>query len=363
MSRFTLWILLLLSSPLLACPFCNPGESDLFSDVAGAQAVVLVNKVDTRKYKVVETLRGTVKPGRVVVAAEPKGKLGKKGQLVLTTAGPPKLPYWSDAPRVLTARELAFCKTSLRMSRKSQSEQWDFAARNLQDPSTEISAAGYNILAAAPLKEVQSRASIVGTHKLISWIKNPKIAPERRALYLLMVYRSWPKADRSWLQQALFEKGLPSSSSLTGPLAVAYLHSYGAPGVKRIEDTFYKSDFPAGRTTPMNRALTLVAEQSRDQALKMGVKNLFIRELDHPQRGAFALAPLAIWQEQTPWPKVEKLFQNNSNVTWIKVAAIRYFRSFNNSKAKASLQRLRRQDPGLVDRTDDGYRRSDLGVD
>ena len=82
-----------------ACPFCNPGESDVFGDIADATAVVLVKKLEARKYKVVETLSGDVKVGRVVVAAEPQGTLGKTGHLLLTTAGPANLPYWSDPPR------------------------------------------------------------------------------------------------------------------------------------------------------------------------------------------------------------------------------------------------------------------------
>ena len=69
-------LVLALLSPALACPFCNPGESDIFGDISEAQAVVVVSKVDQRKYKIVESLLGSAKAGRVVVAAEPQGKLG-----------------------------------------------------------------------------------------------------------------------------------------------------------------------------------------------------------------------------------------------------------------------------------------------
>lgn len=361
--RNLLVYLLLLTAPLLACPFCNPGESDVFSDVSGAQAVVLVKKVDTRKYKILESWHGQAKVGRIVVAAEPQGKLGKSGQLLLTTAGPPNLPYWSDAPRVLNAKELEFAGQALEMRGAGETKQWDFAAKHLQSESGEIAAAAYNLLAAAPLKEVQKRAGIVGAEKLHGWAKDHSIAEERRALYLLMSYRELPSGARGWLEKELFSPRLAPSSPLLGPLTVAYCHLSGSPSILRIQSAFYKPDFPAGRVTPVNRALTLVGEQTKNENLKNAIIGLFKRELEHPQRGAFVLAPLAMWGDDSASQDVEKLMEKNRSITWVKVAVIRFFRSFDNPRARAALSRLEKLDPTLVKRTTDGYRRSDLGID
>lgn len=355
--------LFLLSQVVWACPFCNPGESDVFGDVDGATAVVLVKKVDTRKYKVVETLSGEVKVGRIVVAAEPQGTLGKVGHLLLTTAGPPNLPYWSDAPRALTDQELAFARKCLELRNSSDAVKWDFAARHLENPSNEISSAAYNLLAAAPLAEVQKRASIVGQDNLVSWARNPKIAPERRALYLLMVYRSLPASARDWIQKELFSAQLSPSSPQLGPLAMAYLRLTGVDGLKLIAQKFYAPNLPASRVTPLNRALTLVHEQLNDQALQSAIRDLFLKELEHPQRGAFVLAPMALWQDATGADKAESLFKKNASVTWVKVAVIRYFRSFQSARMEAALDRLAQQDRALVERTTDPYRRADLGID
>jgi hypothetical protein len=346
-----------------ACPFCNPGESDIFSDIEGAQAVVLVEKIDTRKYKVLEILSGQVKLGRIVVAAEPDGKLGKKGHLLLTTAGPPNLPYWSDSPRVLTDQELRFAREVLKISKEPTKTQLDFAARHLQNPSSIISSAAYNLLAGASLKDVQDRAELVGQTKLVEWVQNPKIPPERRALYLLMSYRSMLPSESVWLEKELFNPALSPSSALLGPLAVAYLHLNGAPAIAKLESTFYAPKLPASRITPINRALTLVGEQTQEADLKRAIQKLFRKEVLHPQRGAFVLAPLAIWQDQSASAQIEELFQKNKDVTWVKVAVIRYFRSFQTPAAGQAIGRLSKLDPNLVRRTTDGYRRSDLGID
>lgn len=352
-----------LASPLFACPFCNPGEADVFDEVAGAQAVVLVKKIETRKYKVLQSLRGPVKVGRVVVAAEPHGKLGKQGHWLLTTAGPPNLPYWSDAPRVLNERELAFAKKALKLGQAPQAEQWDFAAKHLQDKSSEISAAAYNLLAAAPLTEVQKRAKIVGQGKLLAWVKNKKIAPERQALYLLMICTKLGPEHSSWLQGELFHSKLAPSSPILGPLTIAYLHTTGVKGLSKVQSKFYDPKLPAARMTALNRALTLVREQTPSSSLKSAIQKLFHQELEHAQRGAFVLAPLAIWGDETPSAQVEELFRKNENITWVKVAVIRYFRSFQSAKSREALARLAQVDPKLVKRTTDAYRRADLGID
>ena len=358
-----LFLLLLLAEGVWACPFCNPGESDVFGDISDATAVVLVKKIETRKYKVLETLSGDVKVGRVVVAAEPQGTLGKTGHLLLTTAGPSNLPYWSDPPRALDDTELSFARASLKLRDAGSEKQWDFAADHLQNTSTEISRAAYNLLANAPLSAVQSRGQRVGQAKLLNWAKNPKIAPERRALYILMGYKSYDVKEAGWIGETLFSPKLSPSSPMLGPLAMAYLQLKGLDGLGQIRQTFYAPGLPASRVTPLNRALTLVHEQTNNRSLKEAIETLFLQELDNPHRGPFVLAPLALWKDARGSEKVEALYSKNRDVTWVKVAVIRYFRSFPGGPAEAALARLTKLDPSLVQRTIDGYRREDLGID
>ncbi|MFA5506943.1 MAG: hypothetical protein WC314_09080 [Vulcanimicrobiota bacterium] len=362
MKRLVLLLVLLLVGGAGACPFCDPGESDVFSDISDATAVVLVDKLEVRKYKVMETLMGPVKTGRVVVAAEPQGTLGKTGHLLLTTAGPPNLPYWSDAPRALTDTELKFARQALALRNAPNARKWDFATEHLEHPSAEISSAAYNLLATAPLSEVQSRGAKRWPN-LLSWAKSSKVDPQRRALYLLMGYPRYGTAEASWVGDLLFSPNLSPSSPMLGPLAMTYLHLKGMDGLQQVRRTFYQPTLPASRVTPLNRALTLVYEQSGNGALKESIKTLFLQELDHTQRGAFVLAPLAMWQDFSGAGKAEALFSKNQNVTWVKVAVIRFFRSFQGEASKAALARLAKLDPSLVQRTTDGYRRDDLGID
>ncbi len=353
--------LLLLTSVAGACPFCAPSEADLFSELQDAQSVVLVSKVETKKYKILEVLKGQATVGKIVLAAEPKGTSSPQGGLLLTTAAPANLPYWSDAPRYLDANEIAFVRKALPITRESQAKKWDFAASYLEHPSSEIANAAYSLLAAAPLSEVQKRAKVPSNAKLLSWVKNGKIPEERRALYLLMAYPSFTKADTPWLKSALFHPKLSPMSALLGPYIVAYLQVTGSSGVSEVQKRFLSAEAPASRTLTVTRALALVGHRTSSQPLKDTIRAVFLKEVAHPVRGPYAIAPLAVWKDYRAAPTVEKLGSRKD--TWIKVAVIRYFRSFSGAEAQAALGRLSKVDGGLVSRTTDAYKVSDLGIE
>lgn len=362
----TLALLLLLALtalPALACPFCSPVEADLYSEVQEAQAVVVVQKLESQKYKIVEVWKGNAAVGKVVLAGEARGKPSTDSRLVLTTAGPPNLPYWSDSPRHLTPADLAFVKKSLVIAKAGAAERWDFAAASLEQGSDEVATAAYSILASAPLREVQARAAKVGHARLLGWVRQTKIPAERRALYLLMAYPRLQSQDGAWLRAALFSPQLDPLSPLLGPYVVAYLHATGPKGLSEIEARFLGPNAPASRTLVVTRALALVGHHSGSANLKAAITQTFLKELQHPDRGAFAIAPLAVWQVWPAASKVESLAREQAQTTWVKVAVIRYFRSFSSAEAQAALSRLAKSDPQLVQRTRDGYKVRDLGIE
>jgi hypothetical protein len=358
-----LWLLwALLMAPGSACPFCSPVEADLFSELQEAQAAVLVSKVDTQKYKILKVIKGTAPLGKIVLAGEPRGKAGAGTSLLLTTAGPTNLPYWSDAPRYLNPAEMNFVSKALTLLQSGRAQQWDFAAANLEKASPEVATAASRLYAAAPLAEVQKRAGMVGPARLVGWVRDQTIPAERRALYLLMVYPHLSGGDAVWLKRQLFESQLPNNSPLLGPYVVAYLQVAGVPAVAEVEKRFLGQAVAPAQALPVTRALALVGHHSRVAPLKTAVKAVFLREVAHPRRGPFAIAPLAVWKEYKAAPVVEKMASQHGD-TWVRVAVIRYFRSFSGAEAQAALQRLARLDVSLVERTRDPYKVTDLGIE
>lgn len=355
-------LIFLLTAAAWACPFCSPAEADLFSELEDSLAVVVVEKVEARKYRVLKSLKGQVKSGRIVLAAEPKGRTVPGASLVLTTAGTPTLPYWSDAPRYLDQKELEFVQQSLVLAGGAEGKKWDFAARHLESSSREIALSAYSLLANAPLSEVQARAQSVGIERLRTLARGEKVPPERRALYLLMVYPKLGSSDLGWLEKALFSPSLPKASPMLGPLVVSYLSLGGPEVLPKVQKRFLAPDLPAARTLPVTRALTLIGESSQDAGLKQAVRKAFLEELDSAKRGGFVIAPLAVWGVYEAAPKVEALVKLNPQVTWVKVAAIRFFRSFDSAAAREALGRLARSDANLVQRTTDAYQKDDLGI-
>lgn len=356
-------LLVTLSGRVGACPFCTPVDADLFSEVRDAQTAVLVVKLEANKYSVKKVLKGGAKLGQVILSAQPRGRADQRVALLSTTAGPATSPFWPEPPRYLNSVEFDFVSQALKLGNSTEEATWDFALNYLESPSNEVAVAAYGVLAAAPLKKVQDRAKRVGLERLSSWSQNSAIPDDRRALYTLMSYPFLNSKQLLWTTKTLFSSRVSSTSPLVPALVIGHLQLTGVEGLARVRDRLLSPEVPAARTKPVVRALTLVGEQTQSPALKEAIITLFLKELEHPDRGVFVIAPLAIWRVERAAPLVEALALKKNQVEWVKVASIRYFRSFSSPQASDTLNRLAAQSKSLVESTRDPYRLSDLSIE
>lgn len=351
-------LLLLLFSPVSACPFCSAAPSDLFTKLRDARAVALVRKVGAQNYRIESVLKGKVKVGKVVVAGGPESQ--NHPYTLLSTAGAITLPYWTDEALPINETELAFVKSALQIVTAGDQKQWDFAASNLESSSREVSEACYNILAKAPLAEVKKRGARVGQARLLAWVKNAKIPEQRRALYMLMALQGLKPTDTSWLRTALFQPPRNVFSPLLPPLIMGYLQLTGPNGIPEVEQTFMKPDLSLTEASGATSAFVVLGQSAESPSLRSAARARFRNELKHPKRGLFAVPPLAVWKDYTVAATVEKLAFDHPKEAWFKVAVVRYFRSFATPEAHAALVRLKAVDKELVEKTTAPYQASDL---
>ena len=159
-----------------------------------------VEKIGSGKFKILELLKGEAKVGRVVLAGEGREE-NTAPFLLASTISNPNQPYWSDPVRPLTAEEYKFFKTALALS--SNAKLLDLAAKHVGATSDLISESAYNILANAPLAEVQRRGALVGQKNLVAWLQKPNTPSSRRSLYLLMSLPGLTAAEVQTVQRAL----------------------------------------------------------------------------------------------------------------------------------------------------------------
>ena len=341
-------LFLLLVAPLSACPFCAPSSSDLYTIVDNSQAVAKVEKVGEGKYKITEVLKGKAKVGRVVLAGASRAFSSTQPEaLLLSTISNPNQPYWSEPVRPLTNREYGFVKSSL--SAPSKAKLLDLAARHLEDKSDLLADSAYSILAPAEVEEVQARAGLVGQKKLISWIQAPTVLSERKSLYLLMALPKLTSQDKSWLKTQLLNPPLSAYASHLAPMMVAYARTGGATALKEMEAVFLKPGASASATFGATSGFTYIGTYETDPAIKSAARDIIRRELDHPDRGVFAISTLAEWRDFGVADKIEAMAYKHEETPWVVSSATRYFRSFESQKAREGIKRLAAKYPKIVE--------------
>lgn len=331
-----------------ACPFCAPTSSDIFTIVDNSLAVARVEKLGTGKFKILEVLRGEAKVGRVVLAGEGRVALtGKPDTLILSTISNPKQPYWSEPVRPLTKREFSFMKKGL--ADTSDQARWDLAASHLEDSSKALAESAYNLLAPAPIEEVQKRAKLCGLANLKKWVQDPRVLSERKSLYILMALPQLTKADQGWLRKLLLDPPLSTFASHLPPMMVAYAEVTGPKAIAEMEKVFLPRTASASATFGATSGFAYIGGKSRNAKVRKAARQVFRRELAHPDRGVFAIAPLAEWRDYSVADEIEALADTHAETPWVVSSAARYFRSFERPEAKSALQRLKKKYPKIVE--------------
>jgi hypothetical protein len=347
---FAILTLVLLALPLSACPFCNPsaGTSDLYTIASNSTAVARAEKVGDGKYKILEVVKGQAKVGRVVLAGASREFSSKEPEvLLLSTVSNPKQPYWSEPVRKLTQKEFDFVRKALQA--KSEKALWDLAAQHLENESEAVAESAYNILAPAPIEEVQKRAPAVGQKLLTKWAREKTVPSERKSLYILMAIPKLGTADKDWLRQELLNPPLSSYASHLPPLMIAYAEVSGPQGIAEMKKVFLKPDASASSTFGPTSGFAFMGANSSKPNVRQAARDVFREELKHPDRGVFAIAPLAEWRDFTVAKEIEKLADEHRETPWVISSVVRYFRSFENEEAKSALARLKAKYPKITE--------------
>lgn len=359
----TLFYIVLLSLSLsvdvLACPFCSGTNSDFLTRLRTAKAVCTVEKVAPTKYKILSVCKGKATPGRVIIASDPRNVPKGTKALLLSTAGSPGSPFWSDPVIAVSATELAFAQKAMKLQGSSPAQMGNLAVEFLEGPSDQVNEACYNILAALSLEEVKKAGARVGVDRLRGFVDNEQIPEARRALYVLMSLPGLVATDKPWLRAQLFTPPKDPYSPMVGPLVLGYCQVAGSSGLEDIQRIYLNPSLSFSEVYQPLRALAMAGQNATSKTLKDGIRELFRAELGRSDRASAVLPALAVWRDYTVAPAVERLAKQRQD-SWTRVAVVRYFRSFDSAEARAALVRLKVLDKDLVERVKDPFQARDL---
>lgn len=352
----------------IACPFCSGVSLTLSEEMKTATAAVVAKLV---------SLPPPIAEGSVLTGADSKAVFEivtvLKGEELLKTADAPaagrkidviyfgqdepgKLFFLlgNDAPSVTWATPIPLTERSAEYAAKlpglpeTGPDRLAFFQDYFEDPEELLARDAYDEFAKAPYPEVKALKDRMQHEKLVERIKDPKVSPSRRRLYLTMLGVCGTKEDLPMLEAMINSDDREQKTALDATIA-CYLTLNGADGLPLIEDRFLKkADAEYTDTYAAIMALRFHG-QEESQIPKDRIVGSLRLMLDRPQLADLVIPDLARWQDWSAMDRLVQLFKEaDDQSSWVRVPVIKYLKECPLPEAKQHIDELAKIDPKVV---------------
>ena len=260
----------------------------------------------------------------------------------------PKEPAWGT-PNELSAEGLKYIEKVAELS-ETPAERLAFFQEYFENPDQLLSGDAFNEFAKAPYSDVVQLKDKMHRDKLIEWIKDDKVPPSRRRLYLTMLGMCGTQDDVPMIETMIKTDDRQVRSALDAMIG-CYLNLRGADGLALIEDQFLKNDKSEYVDTYSAIVALRVLGQETDVIPKEKLVGSLRHMLDRPQLADLVIPDLARWQDWGSMDKLVDLFKNaNDESSWVRVPVVQFLRACPEPKAKEYIDELAKIDPDAVKR-------------
>jgi hypothetical protein len=402
---------LMLAGTAWACPFCDTTQQTLSEEFAASDASVIAvleapvkpaaeSNSDAENdpfedgesgpykgatFKIVEVLRGDLKPGDVIEAVY-FGEEDKDKHFLINGIQGDQLDWGSPLP--LTEKAVDYVK-HLPNVPKDGSERLAFFMNYLENADPLLAQDAYDEFARAPYQDLIDLKALLHREQLVEWILDSQIGPTRRRLYLTMLGVCGTSDDVAMLEGLLkynFESIQPALATLIGTmgatgsaigvplvdelvhadvrakqqcldaLIAAYLKLKGPDGLTLIEERFLKNpkaDYTQLYSTIM--ALRFHGEESSEIPKDRLVHSLRLL-LDNDEIADQVIPDLTRWEDWGVMDQLVEKFKASEKDGWIRQPVISYLLTAAEQggdvgeKANTAVAELEKIDPDGVKR-------------
>ncbi|MEO8270174.1 MAG: hypothetical protein ABI557_10650, partial [Aureliella sp.] len=240
-SASALTLLMATGYRLLACPFCSAVSQTLSEemtamDTAAIARIVAGSETDSdAEFEIVSVLRGDklIRPEQKI-RVNYFGKSKPEQQFLLMGVDPPDL-LWSS-PLPVSATAIGYIDSLTKLP-KERLERLAFFLPYLEHPEAMLARDAYDEFAKTPYAELKSLKSQFDHAKLLEWIQNTSLPPDRRRMYLVMLGICGQPDDAKLLETLLRSEDENQRGGLDAMIA-CYLTLRGAEGLPLIDELF-----------------------------------------------------------------------------------------------------------------------------
>ena len=351
-----------------SCPFCSAVSMTFCEEIGQADASVIARLVEVPPQSADPTQNATasVKPSRFEILEILKGEefIGKekhfetlyfgaepvgKEFLVMAINEKPKLAW--ATPIAITPAVRPYLKKALELP-KSGGDRLAFFQDYLEGSEEMLARDAYDEFAKAPYADVMELKDRMKHDELVEWIKDPKVTPSHRRLYLTMLGVCGNAQDAAMLE-AMLKDDSPAGKPGMDAMVAAYLKLKGPDGVALVEDLFLKNaDAEYTETYAAIMALRFHGQEEKvipQERLVEALRHM----LDRPQLADLVIPDLARWEDWGSVDKLVELFKNSDDDSgWVRVPVINFLRVCPLPEAKEHLKELAKIDPESIKRAD-----------
>jgi hypothetical protein len=361
---------LLLPQMAKACPFCTAVAQTFTEEIATSDVAIIARltkapappeTVDSETelpkatFEVVDILRGKEHMSKVVTVETIYFGKAKPGTMFMVIGVDPPTLRWST-PLQLTRAGRQYLKNVMglasdyKSSDKAYAERLRFFLTYLEHADDMLARDAYDEFARAPYSAVRMVKGDLDRAKLIEWIQDPSIAPNRRRLYFTLFGIVGTKDDIELLERMLQSEDRKQRAGLDA-LVGCYITLKGVDALPLIEDLFLKNEGAEyADTYAAIMALRFHGTEggivTRDQVLR-SLRCM----LERPKVADLIISDLARWEDWESMPRLVRLFKEaDDKSSWVRVPVINYLRACPKPEAEAYIAELEKIDPVAVKR-------------
>jgi hypothetical protein len=339
------------------CPFCSAAGQTLRQemqtmDVVGIATLVSDGRKDidgAAKFKIEVVLKGEslVKAGQEFQATY-FGPGTSKKRFLMQGVDPREL-VWSS-PIALSEEGEKYISKLLKLP-EDPVERLAFFQEYFEHPDTLLARDCYDEFALSPYEDVIKLKARMKREKLISWVQDPSMAPDRKRLYYTMLGVCGIPEDTQWMEKLIKSSKAEDRTGLDSLLA-AYLNLKGEAGLPLVVDSFLKN--PDSQYVDIFAAvMALRFHSSEGKILKQAsVAKAMSQLLDRPDLADLVIPDLARMEDWSQLDRLTQLFRDaKEDNAWIRMPIVNYTRACPLPEAKERLQEMEKIDPAAVKRS------------
>ncbi len=347
-------VVVALSFPVQACPFCSAVSQTLRQEMKSMDAVVLAEVAGSgesetdAEFKVLEVLKGDthIKVGQSIRAAY-FGTAPKGSKFLIMGVDPPEL-LWSS-PLPVSAKAIEYIKEIGKLP-DAQNKQLAFYLQYLENPESTLARDAYDEFAQAPYAEVVSLKDKLDRAQLLKWIQDADMPADHKRLYLVMLGICGKPEDAALLEKMLRSEDPNQRAGLDAMIA-CYVTLRGGDGLKLVDELFLSNKkSPYADTYSAIMALRFHGTEGNVVEKSRILKSMHLI-LQRPELADLVIPDLARWEDWSQIGTLVELFKlADANNSWVRVPVINYMRACPLPEAAAQLPELEKIDPAAFKR-------------